>query len=145
MPNGCPIACSLLSDTIPAALHDVDNTRNACIDDRICGSKEFLCSIHICIPRENREGWPLLTVENEVNGDSKSTNERGSFLGWFARLVLPVQMVFCSALDALVGTVQNNFLLTVHYFNAFVLIAQQAGQAAMLGRLSLSKCLCVFL
>ncbi len=27
--------------------------------------------------RETREGWPLLTVETEKNGDSKSTNERG--------------------------------------------------------------------
>jgi hypothetical protein len=27
-----------------------------------------------------REGWPLLTVETEVNGDSKSTNERGPSL-----------------------------------------------------------------
>jgi hypothetical protein len=26
------------------------------------------------------EGWPLLTVETEVNGDSKRTNERGPFL-----------------------------------------------------------------
>ncbi len=34
------------------------------------------------ITRETRAGWPLLTVEIEVNGDSKSTNERGpSFLG----------------------------------------------------------------
>jgi hypothetical protein len=30
--------------------------------------------------RETREGWPLLSVENEVNGDSKSTNERGPSL-----------------------------------------------------------------
>jgi hypothetical protein len=30
--------------------------------------------------RETREGWPLLTFESEVNGDSKRTNERGSFL-----------------------------------------------------------------
>ncbi len=30
--------------------------------------------------RESREGWPLLTVETEANGDSKSTNEKGSFL-----------------------------------------------------------------
>jgi hypothetical protein len=29
----------------------------------------------------SREGWPLLTVETEVNGDSKSTNERGRSLG----------------------------------------------------------------
>jgi hypothetical protein len=27
-----------------------------------------------------RDGWPLLTVETEVNGASKSTNERGPFL-----------------------------------------------------------------
>jgi len=30
--------------------------------------------------RETREGWPLLTVETEVNGDSESTNERGPSL-----------------------------------------------------------------
>jgi hypothetical protein len=28
--------------------------------------------------RETMEGWLLLTVETEANGDSKSTNERGS-------------------------------------------------------------------
>jgi hypothetical protein len=44
--------------------------------------------------RETREGWALLTVETEANGDSKSTNERGpsrrykrflSCLGCFSR------------------------------------------------------------
>jgi hypothetical protein len=35
----------------------------------------------------------------------------------------------------------KNFFLTVHYLNSFVPIAQQAGQAAVLGRLSLSVCL----
>ncbi len=30
--------------------------------------------------RETIEGWPLLTVETEVNGDSKRTNEKGPFL-----------------------------------------------------------------
>jgi len=29
--------------------------------------------------RETRERWPHLTVETEVNDDSKSTNERGPF------------------------------------------------------------------
>jgi hypothetical protein len=49
---------------------------------------------------------------------------------------------FCSSLAALVGLVQNIlFFLTVHYLNSFVPIAQQAGQAAVLGRLSLSVCL----
>ncbi len=27
--------------------------------------------------KETREGWPLLTVETEANGDLKSTYERG--------------------------------------------------------------------
>jgi hypothetical protein len=48
---------------------------------------------------------------------------------------------FCSALAALVGPVQNIFFLTIHYFNTFVLIGQQAGPAAVLGRLYLSLCL----
>ncbi len=30
--------------------------------------------------RETIDGWPLLTAETEVNGDSKGTNERGSTL-----------------------------------------------------------------
>jgi hypothetical protein len=36
-----------------------------------------------------------MTVETEVNGDSKSTNERGSYwVAWFVRLVVPVQEIF---------------------------------------------------
>jgi hypothetical protein len=34
----------------------------------------------IGMPRETREGCPLVTVETEVNRDSKSTNERGPSL-----------------------------------------------------------------
>ncbi len=48
---------------------------------------------------------------------------------------------FCSALAALLGPVQKNFSLTLHYFHSFVPIAQQAGQAVVLGRLSLRMCL----
>jgi hypothetical protein len=45
---------------------------------------------------------------------------------------------FCPALAALVGLEKIIFFLTVHYFNSFVSIAQQAGQAAVVrGRLSL--------
>jgi hypothetical protein len=61
--------------------------------------------------------WPLLTVETDVNGDSKSTNER------------------C---PSLVGS------LAVHYFNSFVPIAHQAGQVAVLGRRSFSMCVVPF-
>jgi hypothetical protein len=34
---------------------------------------------------------------------------------------------FCSALAAIVGPAQNMFFLTVHSFNSFAFIAQQAG------------------
>jgi hypothetical protein len=49
---------------------------------------------------------------------------------------------FCSALATLVGPVQNFFFfLIILYFNSFVPIAQQAGQATVLGHPSLSVCL----
>jgi hypothetical protein len=81
-----------------------------------------------------------MTVETEVNGDSKSTNERGSFLGWYVGLGVPVQEIFV-VLAALVGPEQNIFFLTEHFFSSFVPIAQQDGQAAVLGHLPLSMCL----
>jgi hypothetical protein len=40
---------------------------------------------------------------------------------------------FLFSLAALVGPLQ--YILTFHYFNSFVPIAQQAGQAAVLGHL----------
>jgi hypothetical protein len=49
---------------------------------------------------------------------------------------------FCSALAALVGPVQNSFYLPGHSFKTFAPDSQLAGQAAMLGRLSHSMCLC---
>jgi hypothetical protein len=56
------------------------------------------------------------------------------FLSWLVRWASVQQIL--SALAALVGPVQNILFLTVHYFNSFV--PHQAGQAAVLGRLSLS-------
>jgi hypothetical protein len=75
------------------------------------------------ISRDTREGWPLLTVEIEMNGASK-------------------RFLFCLGFSSQPST--KDFFLTVHYFNSFVTIAQQAGQAAVLGRLSLSVCLWLF-
>jgi hypothetical protein len=46
---------------------------------------------------------------------------------------------FCSSLAALVAQNKIFFSSPVHYFSSFV---QQAGQAAVLGRLSLIVCLC---
>jgi len=53
--------------------------------------------------RETRDGWPLLTVETEVNGDSKSKNERGPFLFGSLGLSCRGKRDNCSALAALIG------------------------------------------
>ncbi len=86
------------------------------------------CKASIGPERLERRG-PCWLLQTEVNGDSKSTKKRGP--------CVPVQEIFVLPW-LLVGPVQNNFFLTVHFFNSFVPIAQQAGQAAMLGFLSLS-------
>ncbi len=84
----------------------------------------------------------MLTVETEANRDSKSTNERGpSLIGSLSCRAGTID--FCSALSALVGPEQYMFFLTVHYFNFFVPIAQQAGQAIVRGRLPSGVCICV--
>ncbi len=87
-----------------------------------------------------REGWPLLTVEKELNMRTRRVQKKEAFL-WLVRGTCRARTRdFCSALTALVGPVQYIFFLSVHYLQIFfVPIAQQAGQAAMLGRLSLSK------
>ncbi len=48
---------------------------------------------------------------------------------------------FYPALAALVNSVQNIFILTVHYFKLCVPFAQQPGKAVVQGRLSLNVCL----
>jgi hypothetical protein len=86
--------------------------------------------------RVNREGWPLLTVKMEVNGDSKSTNERGpSLVGSLGSSCRTRD--FYPVLAAVVSPVQNILFLAVHYFNLCVPIAQQPGQEVVQGRLSL--------
>jgi hypothetical protein len=52
---------------------------------------------------------------------------------------------FSSALAGFIGPVQNIFFLTVHYLNSCVTIAQKAGPAVVLGRLSLIMCICFLL
>jgi hypothetical protein len=91
--------------------------------------------------RETGRGWPLLTVETAVNGDSKSTNERGPSVVGSLRLSGRYKRFLFSLLAALVGPKQNLLFLTVHFFNSFVPITQQAGQTATLGCMSLSMCL----
>jgi hypothetical protein len=57
----------------------------------VCFEFSVLCPCSVA--RETRVGWPLLTVETELNVNSKSTNERG-FLCWFVGTVVPVQEIF---------------------------------------------------
>jgi hypothetical protein len=52
--------------------------------------RQALCFTVGSAQRDYTEGWPLLTVETEVNGDSK----KSFFLGWFIGLVLLVQEIF---------------------------------------------------
>ncbi len=73
-----------------------------------------------------------MTIETEVNGGSKSTNERGPFLVGSLGLSCHAEIFVLSQAST------KYFFLTVHFFNCFVPIAQQAGQAAVLGRLSIS-------
>ncbi len=69
--------------------------------------------------REIREGWLLLTAETKVNGDSKSTNERGPSLGCFIGLVVPVQEFF-SCLGCSSRPSTKYFFLTIYYYNLYV-------------------------
>jgi hypothetical protein len=47
---------------------------------------------------------------------------------------------FCPSVAALFSPIKNILFFTVHYFNTFVPIVQQAGQAVVQGRLSLNVC-----
>ncbi len=78
--------------------------------------------------RETRDGWPLLTVEAEMNGDLKSTNERGPSLVGSLGLCCRYKR-FLSCLGCSIRPRTKYFFLTIHYFNSFVPIAQQAGQS----------------
>jgi hypothetical protein len=48
----------------------------------------------LCMTRETRERWLLPTVETEVNGDTKSTNKRGSSLVGSLGVAVTVQEIF---------------------------------------------------
>jgi hypothetical protein len=106
------------------------------VEDR--SSLYFLFKV---ITRETGEGWFPLTVETEVNGDSKRTNERGpSLVGSLGLSWQYKRFLFCLGCSSRSST-KYFFPHRIHYFNYFFPIAQQAGQAAGLGRLSLSVCL----
>ncbi len=67
--------------------------------------------------RETREGRPLLTVETEANGDSKSTNERGPSLVGLLGLSCRYKR-FLSCLGCYSSRPRTKyFFLTVHFLN----------------------------
>ena len=93
---------------------------------------------------ENREGWPLLTVETEANGDLWSTNQRGPSL--VCSLGSPCRykrFSSCLGSSSQPGTQYFFPHLTLINFMCphVVPIAQQPWQAVVPGRLSLSMCL----
>ncbi len=95
-------------------------------------------------PKETREGWPLLTVETEVNGDSWSIYERGpSLVGSLGLSFRYKRFLFCLGSSSRPST--KHIFPHRKLFQFFVPILQPARhcrQAAVLGRLSLSLCLC---
>jgi hypothetical protein len=95
---------------------------------------------YFALSRETRVGWPLLTVETEMNGDPKSTNEGVFFLGWFVGLVVCRYKRFYHVLAAPVGPVQNIFFSHRTLFRFIVphLPASSAGSRVLV-HLSLSS------
>jgi hypothetical protein len=84
---------------------------------------------------ETREGWPLLTVETEVNGNSKRTNERGpSLVGLLGLSCRYRRFVFSLGCSSRPST--KYFFLTAHYFYFPFLSPLPSDQGR--GRLSLS-------
>ncbi len=82
----------------------------------------------ICLLRETREGWPLLTGETEATGDLWSTNEGGPFsLSWLVRWFFILPWLLWSA------QVKMYLFLTAQYLNFCVTIYQQRGQAVVHG------------
>jgi hypothetical protein len=85
-------------------------------------------------------GWSLLTVDTEVNGDSNSTNENEMGPSLVGSLGLSCRYnIFLSCLGGFSRPSTINFFL---HRTLYILIhlspAQQAGQAVVLGRLSLN-------
>ncbi len=80
----------------------------------------------VTLTREYKEGWPLLTVETEVNGDSKSTNKScPSLVGLLGLSYRYKRFLFC--LGSSSRPTIKSFFLSVHYFNSFAPISCQAG------------------
>ncbi len=90
--------------------------------------------------RDYKEGWPLLTVETAMNGDSTSTNDRGpSLVGSLGLLCWLKRFLFslgCSSRPS------KKYFFPHRTQFEFICPHHPASWAAVvLGRLSLSMCL----
>ncbi len=65
------------------------------------------------------QGWPLLTVETEVNGDSKSKNEGCPCLVGSSGLSCRCKRFLISLGCSSRPSTKYIFFFTVHYFNSF--------------------------
>ncbi len=85
--------------------------------------------------RETREGWPLLTVETEANGDSKSTNVRvHPWLVHWALRADTLDFLYClSCSGQPITNISSTYTISIR-----IPIVQQLGQAAVQGRLPLN-------
>ncbi len=102
--------------------------------DVMVGQTELLTSPGPEVPGETIEGWPLLTVETEVNGDSKRTNVRGpSLVGSLGMLCRYKIFLFCLDCSSQPSTKYYFPHRTLFHF----ISAHRPGHAGVLGRLSL--------
>ncbi len=111
---------------------------------QICIKNFPVSPIRLGRTRETIErGGPCWLLELRWTGTLRGDKWKwkGSFPGWFVGLVVPVQEIFVQCLSCSSRPSTKYFFLAEHYFNAFTPSAQQAGQPAVLGRLSLSVCL----
>ncbi len=91
-------------------------------------------------PERLERGGPLLTVETEVNGDSKSTYERSpSLVGSLGLSYRYKRFLLCLGCSSQLR--RKYFFPHSILFQFLCPIDQQAGQTAVLGRLSLNMCL----
>jgi len=115
---------------------------------KISEASSFLINVDKCSrtlfdARETSEGGPWWLLELMRMVTQKNTNERAPALVGSLGLSCRYKFIFC--LDWSSRPSRKYVFPHCALFQFFVPIAQQAGQTAVLGRLSLSVCLCWYI
>ncbi len=125
--------CRLFRLTIRHSVADPDWSLEAKNDPQERKNEELSCFKDLsggleasgALTRETRKGWPLLTVETDANGNSRSTNERGpSLVGPLGFSCRYKSFLFCHSYSTRPSTTFSFPYLTL--FISFVPIARQA-------------------